>query len=240
VKIPSAKLAASLACMLVAAPTPADARFLQVDPVGYKDQTNLYAYVGDDPINLTDPTGRIIFSRAGQEDENARRINSHTSGIYRFSGPNGSLRRVGFARTTNSRIPTLGYYDRRLGAAIASDKAITLAIGERVNAPALGGTVSIYHQDLGGAATFPDDAGNQTVVVGSRTVIGTTDTRGRPLPQTPADRLMHELTVHAIPNITGVDTGNGLDNENRVRRERGMPERAPDSRHLRTSEEPDE
>jgi len=32
-------------------------RFLQVDPVGYKDQVNLYAYVGDDPMNANDPSG---------------------------------------------------------------------------------------------------------------------------------------------------------------------------------------
>ena len=44
-----------LACVVLTAP--GQARFLQVDPVGYQDQINLYAYVGDDPLNHNDPTG---------------------------------------------------------------------------------------------------------------------------------------------------------------------------------------
>jgi RHS repeat-associated protein len=34
-------------------------RFMQTDPVGYKDDLDLYAYVGNDPMDRTDPTGEI-------------------------------------------------------------------------------------------------------------------------------------------------------------------------------------
>ncbi|GAB4520091.1 MAG: hypothetical protein Tsb0010_04390 [Parvularculaceae bacterium] len=60
-------LAATLAAFLAQAMSvSARASFLQVDPVGFADNMNLYAYVNNDPFNGIDPSGTVcIFAPGG-------------------------------------------------------------------------------------------------------------------------------------------------------------------------------
>ena len=90
------------------------------------------------------------------------------------------------------------------------------------------GIIKDVDKDAGGGVTQNIDqgimfqsrkGGDQFVSISGNENTKLKDTKGNPLVDKAADILAHELVGHVIPHILGSDTGNAVENENKVRAE---------------------
>jgi len=82
---------------------PVFGRFLQTDPIGSKDDLDLYAYVGGDPVNKTDPTGMLQDTKQAEALQRLQEIRQQQQASQNADGIAG-----GALRGALSRVPILG------------------------------------------------------------------------------------------------------------------------------------
>jgi RHS repeat-associated protein len=209
--------------------SPTLGRFLQTDPVGSKDDLNLYAYVGNDPLDKSDPTGTQIDAPIPKQREQiAKLINSRASGTYAFDDK-GHLQRIGDSNDKGRST----YFSEALDKAIKSDKTISVEISQTYVSSSTGKTKSV-DKDSGGGVTQAGWGTNSKVFISNHDNTQLRDIHGDHLRDTPADILAHELVGHAIPRTTNKpDTGNAVGDENKVRAQvPGGGQRAPQPEHV--------
>jgi hypothetical protein len=197
---------------------------------------NRYTYVKNGPLGATDPTGEIIQAEnEGDQAQLAAAINEIAAGNYGFD-------KDGRLVNLSSESPSghSSYYASRLDYAIKSLDTVYVNISP------------VYHTAEGiavrvddccdGGVTYRDADGDLHITVTEDDPVPLLDLKGMPIAAGIGWTLAHEIVAHAVPAMGLTDTGDGVKDENKVRKEvPGAGERAPDRKpHVEGLPPPDQ
>ena len=138
---------------------PVSGKFLQTDPVGYKDNLDLYGYVNDDPTDLTDPTGLTCEALMTQMSAYCQRSYEYAQ-FDRALG--GQTRFFGAASMTTSMLADLSMYPVNLFVVSQTTRSFMGGLSRDLQSMNEREALAIEHGSLGGANLDGEDGSRGT------------------------------------------------------------------------------
>jgi RHS repeat-associated protein len=139
--------------------SPSLGRFLQTDPIGTKDDLNLYAYVGSDPLDRADPTGKCFEESCPFSDEKSQKI---ADDAHKQAGQAMNLSVSVTAKASATAGPLGGQVSATADKQTVSDG--TVSVSARTNTGGIGATA----QATVNINTGPSNVGDQPATVSVR------------------------------------------------------------------------
>ncbi len=218
---------------------PAAVRWTSPDPLCEKYyHISPYAFCNNNPIKYVDPDGKKIKIPHNQ-NQILGYINSSAQGVFAIN-KDGYL----YMKKVTNKQGLSKYYAEKLNGLIKDPKStVTILVSDKVKVPnsKTGKMETKATQDYGEGVTVSmmkiykntkEKSHDITTTISGKSRQGLKDQSGNALEDGPAEILSHEIVGHAAPKVLGSDTGNAVENENKVRLQLNKPLRERDDGHV--------